>query len=357
MARINQPSLPTRIAPAAWIKGSAPKNTPSKQAASRVPVSRFLNDHPAKAPQIGASKLAASGGKSTAKPTAVYSREFFQTSQNDLKEIRESTLQHYGFLQAAEYNSTVTDVSNYSDLEKVVSANLAATLSKFLGNDRTLDSKIIGEKGAFQDKETGLYFEIHKKKTRKGEAQTYVLAFPGTGIPGMTGVQWKNNIQQITGGGDIPPAYRQAADLVARIMQNLPEKTTLELTGHSLGGGIANYVGLKHDLTSVCFNAAAIGKACLKDLGDIPRDRLEKQIHLRIKSDWMSSARTLAKLQKLYPSLIPFVPRQVGKVYTLPNQHANSVDFRDQHVSGAFRDFYQRRNPSEQTHVDPDALA
>jgi hypothetical protein len=139
---------------------------------------------------------------------------------------------------------------------------------------------------------------------------------------------------------------------------NLPEGATLELAGHSLGGGIANYAGLKHDLKSTCFNAAALGKACLRDLKDISRDKLEKQVHLRIKSDWLSSARFLEKFQKFSSSLIPYVPRQVGKVYVLKHDQTQGSSIMDRHFTQAFGDFYNvKKAKLGSSSIDPAIFA
>ncbi len=357
MGRIDHAHRQHPITPSTWVRAPVSRGLPATQAASGVPLPRSLNDHPSKSPRLGAGRLHPPERPSPAKPQKTYSREVIPAYAGELEKILEQTLETFGILQQTEHNASVIDHSDDTDFLKQLSAVEARRIHELLGKDKTLEGKINKEKGAFQDHATGLYFEIHTKKQKKAELPAYVVAFPGTGIPGMIGTQWTNNIRQITGRGGVPPAYRQAEQLIAQITLHLPPGATLELTGHSLGGGIANYVGLKHDLPSTCFNAAALGKGCLEDLGDIPRDRLEKQLHLRIKSDWMSSARVLKKIQTLSSSLIPYAPRQVGKVYTLPNKHAGSLDFRDQHVSAAFRDFYEPKKTTNIPFMSPDGFA
>lgn len=278
-------------------------------------------------------------------------------SSGDLEKIRDDTLSVYGFVQEAETTAFKTDHRGDSFAEKAQSALASGWLRMLFDNDPILCKKINENKGAFQDNSTGLYFEIHNK-VRPPQSPQFVMVFPGSGIPGMAGVQWKNNIRQITGTGGVPPAYRQAELLVAKMKSNLPEGATLELAGHSLGGGIANYAGLKHDLKSTCFNAAALGKACLRDLKDISRDKLEKQVHLRIKSDWLSSARFLEKFQKFSSSLIPYVPRQVGKVYVLKHDQTQGSSIMDRHFTQAFGDFYNvKKAKLGSSSIDPAIFA
>ena len=291
-----------------WVKGTVPSSLRQQPSASAVPLPGSLNAHPSKAPQTNTAIASPSGNQPTVQPQKKFTKEVLTLAAGELDRIREETESAFGFVQVTESNSQIANHGEVSDPEKAQTKLIVDRLKALLGNNDDLKSKINQVKGAFQDNSTGLYFEIHNKVKGKNKSPQYVVVFPGTGIPGMTDIQWKNNISQITGQGGVPPAYRQAEQLIAVIKSNLPEGATLELAGHSLGGGIANYTGLKHDLRSTCFNAAALGKACLEDLGEIPKDRLEKQVHIRIKSDWLSSARFLQKFQKFSSSLIPYAP-------------------------------------------------
>ena len=333
------------------------EDNPMEKSAYAVPLPGSLNAHPSKAPPTNTTIASPSGNQPTVQPQKKYTKEALPLAAGVLDRIREETKNAFGFVQETEINACV-DHSEDSTLQQTQSKVAAELIKQLLGNDSKWNNQINWDKGAFQDNSTGLYFEIHNKIKNKNKPAQYVVTFPGSGIPGMTDVQWKNNISQITGQGGVPPAYSQAARLIAIIKSNLPEGATLELAGHSLGGGIANYTGLKHDLRSTCFNAAALGKACLEDLGNIPKDRLEKQVHIRIKSDWLSSARFLQKFQKFSSSLIPYAPRQVGRVYELNQNQANGANIIDRHFTGAFRDFYEtkKKNQLEDAFGDPNAF-
>lgn len=359
MARVSDVARPQIPISTTGVKGSVSSSSRHQPTASVVPLPGSLNAHPSNAPQTSTPITTPSAKSSSVKPQKSYTREALAISPGDLEKIRDHTRSVYRFVKETESTAFKTDHRQDNAQEKAISAQASTRLNTLFGNDISLYSKINQEKGAFQDNSTGLYFEIHSKVESPAKSPTYVMVFPGSGIPGMADVQWKNNIRQITGTGGVPPAYRQAEQLVAKIKSHLPKGATLELAGHSLGGGIANYAGLKHDLKSTCFNAAALGKACLKDLGEIPRDRLEKQVHLRIKSDWLSSARFLEKFQKFSSSLIPYVPRQVGKVYVLEHDQTQGSSIMDRHFTTAFRDFYDQNKKEvlDSSSIDPTAFA
>lgn len=357
MARVSDVARPQIPRSTTSVKGSVSSSSRHQPTASVVPLSGSLSAHPSNAPQTSTPITTPSAKRSSVKPQQSYTREALAMSSGDLEKIRDDTLSVYGFVQEAETTAFKTDHGGDSSIGCLQSAQASRWLRMLFDNDPILCKKINENKGAFQDNSTGLYFEIHNK-VRPPQSPQFVMVFPGSGIPGMAGVQWKNNIRQITGTGGVPPAYRQAEQLVAKMKSHLREGATLELAGHSLGGGIANYAGLKHDLKSTCFNAAALGKACLRDLKDISRDKLEKQVHLRIKSDWLSSARFLEKFQKFSSSLIPYVPRQVGKVYVLKHDQTQGSSIMDRHFTQAFGDFYNvKKAKLGSSSIDPAIFA
>ena len=201
--------------------------------------------------------------------------------------------------------------------------------------------------GGIRDVQTGLYAELHVDK----ESGDLVLVFPGTGATDMYTKQWLTNLTQFSGLGGVPAMYAQAAAL-AKEIQTLQAKFSfddssqgrLQLVGHSLGGGIANYVGLKHDIPATCYNAAALGRACLKDLGEIPEKRIVQQTHIHFKGDTVSSKRTQTRLATLLTVVwqVEIVaPRHIGVIYDLkPQVWTKNLDFWGRHRSPAFDDHY-----------------
>lgn len=201
--------------------------------------------------------------------------------------------------------------------------------------------------GGIRDVQTGLYAELHVDK----DSRNLVLVFPGTGATDMNTKQWLTNLAQFSGLGGVPAMYAQAAALVKEI-QTLQATFSfddssqwgLQLVGHSLGGGIANYVGLKHDIPATCYNAAALGQACLKDLGDISEDRIAQQTHIHFKGDTVSSKKMqsrLAMLLSIVWQVDIVAPRHIGVIYDLkPQVWTKNLDFWGRHRSSAFDDHY-----------------
>lgn len=201
--------------------------------------------------------------------------------------------------------------------------------------------------GGIRDVQTGLYVELHVAE----ESGDLVMVFPGSGAADMGTKQWQTNLAQFSGKGGVPAMYAQAAELAKEIqtLQNSlsfdnHDQGGLQLVGHSLGGGIANYVGLKHGLPATCYNAAALGRACLKDLGHIPKDRIAQQTHIHFKGDTISSKKTQSRLAALLTvvwqaSIV--IPQHVGVIYDLkPQTWTKDLGFWGRHRSSAFNDHY-----------------
>lgn len=147
--------------------------------------------------------------------------------------------------------------------------------------------------GGIRDPKTGLYAELHERP--KGKFQ---LCFPGTGAGDMLSKHYATDVTQFLGKGKVPTMYRLGAELTQELKGVLP-RGSFVVTGHSMGGGVANFAGLCNDVRSYCYNAAALGGACLKHLNDqglMTPERLGKQTHLRIKGDVVSSDKTQQRL-------------------------------------------------------------
>lgn len=231
----------------------------------------------------------------------------------------------------------------------------ARKLIEVVKHNVTLESKIDPFSNGFRDVKTGLYCEL-REIGHDPNVPEYVLCFPGTGVGAMDRKQWKNNIQQAIGKGNVPAAYKQAAELTALIKAELDKTgTKLTLVGHSMGGGIANYAGLKHDVSSVCYNAAALGGACLRDLGDIPSERLEKQTHIRGKGDPVCSLKVQQKLQsflQIWHKEEIWVPRNAGTIYEIGKHHAPGMGVHERHLLTFFDDWYQPQRSTPESKVN-----
>ena len=206
----------------------------------------------------------------------------------------------------------------------------------FLDQNSNFASKIYPLTGGIRDTKTGLYAQLIPAAAGFSD---YFLCFPGTGAMNNLDKQWATNIANFMV-DDVPKAYRQAVELAHEIQQAIQAKGgTLKLAGHSLGGGMANYVGLKLGLESVCFNPSPMGKGCLMDLGnDLSPEQVNQQTHLIIEGDLVSDSKGMKLLHQMRGHSTPLV----GKVYEIPVDHSEYPDLKpiDRHQMDAFIDLY-----------------
>ena len=178
--------------------------------------------------------------------------------------------------------------------------------------------------------------QISSKGSPIGKDQSkpvFSLAFPGTGRGAAWRAQLKTNAQQFLGSGGVPAAHQQSEKLATLLKTKFGDTKNLTLTGHSLGGGIANYVGITQDIPSTCYNPAALGGACLKNLkGQLNLDeRIKKQSIIRIKRDPVSSPKMQVRLAALVFLVLGkkiTTPQSLGTTYQasfadLPPEHRN----------------------------------
>lgn len=172
----------------------------------------------------------------------------------------------------------------------------------------------------------GLRFEIVKQGDK--ETRVPVLAFPGTGSGAMIRAQMKANVRQFLGLGGPPDAYRIGADLAKAVSSRLPRDfPSLQLVGHSLGGGIASFSAALNDLPCLSFNPAALGGASLRYLRTTCEDfpaSAARQTVIRVKNDHVSSPamqRRLAAAIILGMNPLFETPTHIGSVHVIPREH------------------------------------
>lgn len=215
-------------------------------------------------------------------------------------------------------NENKIDVQKTIEYKKIKGERENSILEKLLNESSYFNYMLTPINGAFRDTETGLYAELHQVQ----DSNIVVLCFPGTGAGKMDSKQWEINRDQALGKKGIPPAYTQALELAAELKAKVEKKGfKFHVAGHSLGGGIANYVGIKLDTNSVCFNAAPLGGATKEDLkNDITPQRLEKQIHIRQKGDPVSNEKTQKAISiaaSKFTKTPVMKPENVGIIYQI----------------------------------------
>jgi predicted esterase YcpF (UPF0227 family) len=108
----------------------------------------------------------------------------------------------------------------------------------------------------FSDASTGFQAVLYQNN----ETGEYTLAFRGTD----EATDWvESNIPAAT--GERPESYEQALAVTEAVIGAVGDEG-LTLTGHSLGGGLANYAGVYFDLDFTIFNAAGLSETLIDDL-------------------------------------------------------------------------------------------
>jgi hypothetical protein len=196
-------------------------------------------------------------------------------------------------------------------LDSAAYSTLQQDRSKLSAMEETLPEKSVfrgmlyAPTGGVRNTKSGLYAEL------RSFGDGYLLCFLRSGAAGNLDAQWKANIKQALGLG-VPRAYHEAVALAQELRAALPKDKPLAIAGHSMGGGIANFVGLALSMDSYCFNAAALGERSLDYLsmnGCLTKENISKQKHARLKADfasgsgWMKAAKHLGR-QKIRPTLV-----------------------------------------------------
>ena len=206
-----------------------------------------------------------------------------------------------------------------------------SSMEDLLPPNEGLRQKINPFSGAFRDPATGLYVELKKLPDKNGKP-CYAMCITGTGRGKAIRAQLATNLLNFVGVGGIPRSYQQAATLAAALQKKIiAEGGELCLVGHSLGGGIANYAGLKTNLNTTCFNPAALGAACLADLektGCLGKDREDKQKIIRTNGDPVSS-KAAQKALIAFISISTYfyvrLPCSIGQVYEVPQDKSSAL--------------------------------
>lgn len=127
-----------------------------------------------------------------------------------------------------------------------------------------------------------------------------------------------------------------------------------------MGGGIANYVGLKLGIKSVCYNAAALGGAAIQDLQEstyktennierkcLNKDNIANQKHGRRNHDVISGEKNQIKVAQLVNLIFSNVdtPQNIGPIFVAhdsdkPSQNGKSEGLQSRHFTSSFQNFY-----------------
>jgi hypothetical protein len=142
--------------------------------------------------------------------------------------------------------------------------------------------------------ESGFYAAVYQ--VGQGKEASYVVAFRGT----EDWTDWKTNISSLV-------SMTKQSDMAERLVEDILEAKGAEnvmVTGHSLGGGLANYVALSHDIPSTTFNAKGITVPELL--------RIENPLNARQSiTNYQVNGEILTELQKT-PYILPAIGSNAG---------------------------------------------
>lgn len=157
------------------------------------------------------------------------------------------------------------------------------------------DEAHITRSGAIEDPKTGLRATITRDPDRPDR---YIVGFGCTGAAepayGKAGEERRNktmrnqsraNFTQYLG---LEPKVHAQARQLAGIAADLWGKDKVSTTGHSLGGGLAQYAGLYNGVPAKCFNASPLGVGLQQILGDKIETAGSLVEHFSMRGDWLS---------------------------------------------------------------------
>jgi Protein of unknown function (DUF2974) len=147
-------------------------------------------------------------------------------------------------------------ISNTKDslIENFVYARLSSNVYHSTTNDSASAPKGYDFIDREDDPESG-FTAITYKNIESGKI---IISFGGT----ATKADWKADFS-IAGGEKLNSQYEQVNTLYKKIKEAHPENE-IELTGHSLGGSLAQYVSVKNIVRAVTFNSAPYPAADIK---------------------------------------------------------------------------------------------
>jgi pimeloyl-ACP methyl ester carboxylesterase len=153
------------------------------------------------------------------------------------------------------------------------------------------------------DSSSGLQAEVH----RPVDGGPVVVTVAGTDMWSLR--DWVTNVLQALSLSPlgVPRQYREALDLVERVRSEFGENVVV--TGHSLGGAIATYTGMRTGTPVVSFNAAGLAAgadATLRRHGALDASRV---VQVRVDGELLSS-------EPVIP--LPGLPQLHGTVVTIP---------------------------------------
>ncbi len=192
------------------------------------------------------------------------------------------------------------------------------------------NAELIKTEKCFADKNTGLKILVSEHANNK----EIVLAF---GDLSSLEIELKETSKKIWHrqtkavlcnlGGLVPELYTQAESLAVQIIKKMSENLdykyyTFTLVGQSLGGSLAQFVGLRNEIKTMCYNAVPLGPGLQKLIGNEKLKKADKHvIHVTAESDMASDLQGVGIFDSILSSLKVCTPGNFGQRYSIPSAY------------------------------------
>ncbi|WXK34563.1 phosphatidylserine/phosphatidylglycerophosphate/cardiolipin synthase family protein (plasmid) [Mycetohabitans rhizoxinica] len=237
----------------------------------------------------------------------------------------------------ATYLFEVTTLHGGYDLHSAESPHAAQRMSQvareaavFLRHafPENVQAQIRKGRGSFIDRKTGLVVTFLFERQARSTKPTIHVVFSGTGAAGQTANHVAADIAILTNGGDIPPSFIQARNIVEMVQACAGDRANIEVKGFSLGGAHATYAGLANEVPTTTLSPLALSPALWKNLVDAKGERLEHLVanyvtNLTIEGDVASGHSAPSRIARVLEMSIGLqMPHILGTTYAIP---ANSI--------------------------------
>lgn len=128
-----------------------------------------------------------------------------------------------------------------------------------------------------------------------------------------------------------PKHYKQA-DALFQLIKNHPDfqNKHISLAGQCYGGSIAEYIGIKNQVSAVCFNTLAMGAGLQDAIGDKLLSHADKYVtHISVDTDFVSDNRIVPVFDRTLSLLGVRTPGNFGRRYAIPTAYTKKQETHD----------------------------